>query len=742
VICYGSNLEDSAGLIFHDQGIALKKIEALDAGRARCILDIATDAPLGTHPIRVRTRSGLSNLVLFSVGNLNEIRETEPNNDPASAPTIELGTTINGTVSNEDIDYYAVNLEAGGRIAVEVEALRLGGPLFDPKLKLFDPEGHEVLTEDDTCLVAQDAAFVHVAEHSGRYLVAISEAAYGGADNYCYRLHIGKFPRPLGATPLGGVGGATAEITWLGDPGLSKQIVSFPAKPPRMTTEISPKNEFGEAPTPMRFRIGDKLGTPEIEPNDQPGEATTGPCPGGFEGVIGAPGDQDWFQFEGAAGQSFDVRVWARELGSPLDSVLKVTGPNGADLLNDDDSSGMDSSGRITLAENGFHRICVRDHLGRGGPLFTYRVEVNPVEPALDLSLLENKPAQIAVPRGNRAFLLVSANRHDFGGPLSVHFSGMPPGVTTVLEDVRDGESAFPVVIQAASEAVATGALVDMTASLASTGGPNVQGRLKQDVVLVFGVNETVFWQRRVDRLALAVTDPAPYEIEIAQPRAPIVRNGTKDLKVQAKRNKGFDSPIDLRIPWLPSGVGAGTATIPAGATAAVIHMDANSGAAVGVRKIAVTGASAGHSVCSPFADFEVAEPWVSFEVASVETERGKPAEMMVKVTQLHDYTGTFKADLLGFPGGIATTPQDFSHGTSEIRFPMTVAGDAPVGKHEGLFIRAIIEANGEQVLHQSGSGRLTVFEPLPQTLQQQAPPPAAEAQPDQPQRKTRFPTS
>src|SRR5690606_22104820 len=113
------------------------------------------------------------NLMLFSVGNLPEHAETEPNNDPETAPLVALNATINGVVTNEDVDYYAVELAEGQRLAVEIEGLRLGNLLFDPKLRLFGPHGHELIAEDDTQVLRQDAGFVHLAAEAGRHVIAV-----------------------------------------------------------------------------------------------------------------------------------------------------------------------------------------------------------------------------------------------------------------------------------------------------------------------------------------------------------------------------------------------------------------------------------------------------------------------------------------------------------------------------------------------------------------------------------------
>jgi hypothetical protein len=138
---HGARLGDAVDLFFHDPGLKLVEMGEVADNNFKCKVEIAPDCTLGTKGVRVRTKTGVSNLRLFSVGALNEIQETEPNDDPDTVEVIDLDTTINGVVTNEDVDYFALELTEGQRIAVEVEALRLGEALFDPKIRLIGSSG-------------------------------------------------------------------------------------------------------------------------------------------------------------------------------------------------------------------------------------------------------------------------------------------------------------------------------------------------------------------------------------------------------------------------------------------------------------------------------------------------------------------------------------------------------------------------------------------------------------------------
>lgn len=736
----GNNLADAVDVLFHDEGIELVSITPQEDGKAAtAVFRAAPDCPTGTHGLRVRTRTGVTDLKLISVGALNEVDEVEPNNRPGEAQEVAPGTTINGVVASEDVDYFAVTMNPGDRIAVEVEALRLGDTLFDPKLRLFGPEGHERVSEDDTQMFRQDAGFVYTATETGVHHIAISEAAYGGGGNYHYRLHIGHFPRPLAVTPIGGAPGSEITVRWLGDDGIAEQAVALP-EDAHGTIQLAAHTEAGVSPTRIPFRATPLPGVREAEPNNTIAEGTRGAVAGAFDGVIGEPGDIDFYTFEGKKDQTFEFRVWARELGSPLDSVLVVYKPDGGALGSDDDAANVDSRLRVTFPEDGVYALSVRDHLRRGGETFAYRVEATPVEPSLRLTLLENRPATSVIPQGNFTYLLANVSRSDFDGPIKVELLGLPEGVTASSPVIPAGQAQMPIIIQATPEAALAGALVDVRGALQEEGS-TLNGGLEQEVRLVQGNNDTTFFGRMVDRLALAVSEPAPFSVEIVPPPVPTVTNTHRMLTVRATRAEGFTGDIELMFPWLPAGMGGGTAKIAGDQTETQIRLEVRNGTAIEIHGLFVAATGGGYQLCSPPAPVEVQDPWVNFTLASVETEKGKPVEFVVGLEHRTPFEGTFKANLVGMPNGITAEPLDFTKDTAELKFTLNVAEDAPHGKFESLMVDTVISNDKGEIIHRSGTGALKVYEPLPPALQAATPPPA-EPKPDEPERKTRFPAT
>ena len=219
VIFSGQRLGDARGLLFYEPGIAVKSLEVLPDKRVKTRLALAGDCPLGPHALRLQSATGISNLVTFSVGALPEVNEIKPNNDFAKPQKINLNSTVNGVVLNEDVNYYAVEAKKGQRLSVEVEGLRLGESFFDPSVAIMDTNRFVLAAADDTPLLRQDCACSVIVPRDGTYVIQVRESAFGGSDRCHYRLHVGTFPRPLAVYPAGGKFGQTVDVTYVGDGG-------------------------------------------------------------------------------------------------------------------------------------------------------------------------------------------------------------------------------------------------------------------------------------------------------------------------------------------------------------------------------------------------------------------------------------------------------------------------------------------------------------------------------------------
>src|SRR3954464_6657194 len=262
----GQRLSDAKEILFYDSSIAVTKLTPVDDTHVKATLKIPDNA-LGEHTLRLRTATGISELRTFHVGVYPVVQEKEPNSDFKQPQPIQLNQTIAGVIENEDIDYFSVQLKKGQRLSVEVEGIRLGVTLFDPYIAIMDTNGFELAACDDSALGLQDPFLQFTAPKDGTYIIQLREAAYGG-DNKCfYRLHVGTFPRPKTAFPMGGMVGQELSVKFLGDiSGPISQSLKLPSEIEGKFPLYAQQNNL-VSPTPNFIRVSAFPNVMEVEPN-------------------------------------------------------------------------------------------------------------------------------------------------------------------------------------------------------------------------------------------------------------------------------------------------------------------------------------------------------------------------------------------------------------------------------------------------------------------------------------------
>jgi hypothetical protein len=742
----GARLTDAQEILIYYPGITVKKLEVVNDATLKVAVTIAPDCRLGEHAFRVRTGGGISDLRSFWVGALPVVEEVEPNSELDKAQPIQLNCTVHGIVQNEDVDYFSVECKKGQRLSVEVEGMRLGVTFFDPYVAILDSKRFELATGDDSPLTGQDGRCSVVIPADGKYIVQVRESAYGGNGACQYRLHVGTFPLPTAVVPAGGKPGEELEVTFIGDPtGPIKQKVKLPMDDANGSWRLHCQTPEGISPTGFKFRLIDLPNVVESGTNNTPATSTPMTAPGAVNGVISKPGEVDYYKFTAKKGQTFDVRCYARQLGSPLDSVMYLGIMGAGAFAANDDSGGPDSYFRFTAPEDKEYALWINDHLQKGGPDYFYRIELTPVQastvttiPRVDGNNAANQERQsIVVPRGNRYATLVIANRTDFGGPLVIGLEKLPPGVTFGADQMDPGLNVIPVVFEAKPDAATGGFLTNITATHAD---PNVKAPAKTsfDSVFSIGPNNTPYMRHYTDRAAVAVADAAPYSIEVIEPKVPIVQNGSFNLRIVAKRTEGFKGAITVFPLWTPPGMGIqGSAVIAENATETVLPMNAGPNAGARKWKTAIHAvADAGKGpvwVSSQLFTLEVAAPFVNLTMERPAVEQGQQTQLFCKVAVTTPFDGKAKVRILGLPAKVTTQEFELTKDTKELAFPITADKTSPAGKHGGIFAQVVIDRGGELITGNTGGTELRIDVPLPPKVAVATPPPAANPTPTPP---------
>jgi hypothetical protein len=720
VVFSGNRLSDAKGVLFYSPGIEVADFKVTDDKKVKATLKLAPDCPLGAHSLRLWTATGVTELQQFYAGPYPTVNAAAKIGDPAHAQPVPLNVTVAGVIRNEEVDCFSVELKKGQRLTAEVEGMRLGITMFDPWLAILKKDGHMIASDDDSSLLLEDPLLSIVAPEDGTYIVQIRESAYGGSERCKYRLHIGTFPQPTVVYPPGGQAGGDLALHFLGDAaGPIDKSIKLPALENGIsrTEPIFAEQENLVAPAANFIRISPFPNVLAIKPNNDFSHATNTdlPLPLAFNGIVSGKGDTDFFRFKGKKGEEYDFRVYARALRSPLDSVLAIYDSKGKQLASNDDSGGPDSYLRFRFPADGDYYISVTDQIKRGGPDYTYRVEVTPVQSELVLSMPEvvkdtQERQTIAIPRGNLFGAVLHAKRSDFNGAITVASPDLPPGVTMYVAPMPDNADSVPVVFVATPDAAVAGKLSQITAAPVDA-TKKVATSFAHDINLVIAApNQTTYYQAHVDTLSVAVSEEAPFKVHIVAPKVPIVQNGAMNLKVDIERSAGFTGAVEISLLYKPNGIGAeNTVKIPEGQTEGIIPLSAGPDAQVRKWRIAVTAdADTGKGqvwVCSPFEDLEVAPPYITAKLDRGFVEQGQSGVIHCTLTQNTKFEGKAKIQLLNLPNKVTAQDVEISAADQEVSIPVAADKTSQVSQKKDLFCTVTIMQDGEPIVQNIAQG-------------------------------------
>jgi len=743
----GARLGDAHSLLFYSPGLTATGITKVDDNNIKATITAAADAACDLYPFRVITNTGISNMRLLNVSALPSVAEIEPNTEFPAAQVIEYNSTINGVVLNEDVDYYAVDLKQGQLLNVELEGLRHSylNDFFDPYIAIYDAKRFEITASDDSVFLQQDCLCSMVAPADGRYTIEVRESSFGGNERARYRLHVGGFPRPVAIVPSGGPPGQPLVATCIDLLGNSwQETFDMPATESEVHRVWSKKDGF-QSPSPNYLCVNSLPNVLETEPNsDHNAISTSYPVPVAFNGILESEKDKDFWVFEAKKDQQLEIRVRARvPMRSSVDPVLQIFKVGGGVLANNDDSNGPDSYLSFKVPEDGKFAVSVSDHLGRFGKHFAYRVEIKLQTPEVGTTVNEQDryfSQVVGVPRGARMAVEVNVVRKFVGGEARVVAVDLPPGMTQSDGICAADQGTIQVIFRGDAGAPNVGKLVDLTATIATSPEKSLVGRLTQRTQLLRGQNNVDVWGRSESKLAVALSDPVPFDIEVVQPQVPLVRNGSLNLIVNAKRNPGFDKPIVLRLLNTPPGMGFSSVTIPGDQTSIALPLTANNGAAIRNWPLVVMATSDSGfgpiKIASEFVNVDVIDSLFDFKFGKTMSEQGKTVDVVVGAKLKKPVEGTVEIEILGIPPGTLTaTPKiSFAADATQAVFPLQVPVETRAGNYKTIICRATVTSDKGVITQTNGNGEIQVDVPIvppAATTVAAAPAPAATAPAD-----------
>ena len=727
VVLSGARLADARSLLFNEPGIEVVGVSEAEAGKFKAKLKIAADARLGEYVFRAVTNSGIADTRLFYVTPYPVQKEADEDKaDPYKVQSVPLGVTLYGSTPGEDQDHFEVELKKGQRLSAEVVAIRLSTQQqYDAFMSISKADGTTIAEMDDGSFTRQDPALSIIAPADGKYRVMIKEATNSGSGPCNYLLHIGSHPRPVVAYPGGGQAGTEVKVQMLGDAaGPFEQAVKLSAAPDTRIEVIAQKDGL-PAPQANLMRVSSFGNVLEAEPNNEVAKGTPAPgsLPLAFNGIIQEKGDVDFFKFTTTKGAAFEFRVFARAMRSPLDSVISIHDAKGAQLAANDDQGAPDSVLPWTAPADGDFFLAVKDQLGRGGPLFTYRVEVAPAAKGLFSYLPEmvinssQERRAVPVPKGNRYSTLVRVKKVIAGGDIVVEPQQLPAGVTISTSKMDKSVDTIPMVFEAKADAPIAQKTFTLLPKLAEPpAGESIVSKVEHRVEVTENGNQRSYYGVDETTLAIAVTDEVPVNLELHQPKAPLLQSGSMNLKVAVNRKAGadgkpaFNGPVQIQVLWAPPGVGQpGAVTIPEGATEGAITISAQNTAALAKWKVCVNGSvdlgKGATWISTGLVELEIAPPFVNGSLVRTYVDQGSEGAMTMKLEQKTPFEGKAKVALLGLPQGVTAEEREITKDDKEVRFVLKATPDSQVGQHKTVIASFTLMKDGEPMTNTIASG-------------------------------------
>lgn len=495
---------------------------------------VAPDAEPGPREIRLVTRQGVSNPLPFYVSQFPEVarkpikacqlpvlgneQAAERRRPPEEKEVkVSIPCVVNGQVAPGFVNAYRFEARKGQRLVIKAYTRDLVPYLadavpgwFQSVLTLCDAQGREVAFSDSFRFHPDPVIYYEVPQ-DGEYVLTISDALFRGREDFVYRISIAESPFITSIFPLGRRVGESVspELKGWNTEGAELKLPPADAAPGVYYVTVS-KN--GIVSNQVPFAVDTLPEALEKEPNNNSNEAQKVSLPLIVNGRIDQPGDFDVFCIEAKAGQTLVAEVTARRLGSPLDSVLRITDASGKALaLNDDyEDPGMgqltyhaDSYIMIPLPADGQYYVYLGDTTRKGGAEYAYRLRLS--EPRPDFAL-RAVPSAVAVRGESTGAIRVYAIRKDgFAGDIQVSLKEPPEGFANA-----------PVVLRGNQEMVQLG----IKTTLKDSGGAvalRVEGRAKvgdqeivHEAVPAEDKMQAFFWRHLfpVSDLRVRVYDP------------------------------------------------------------------------------------------------------------------------------------------------------------------------------------------------------------------------------------------
>lgn len=404
------------------------------------LVEVDKEAVPGVYPLRIETAQGISNALLFTVGEFPQVVELESQPDPEgediandfpeTAQVIPVPVTVEGRIQGPERDIFTFRATRGQKLVVEVAARRVGSAI-DPSIELLDSTGAVLHRNGDSPGLGLDSRLTFEAPEDGEYSVSVRDERFSTQEQDFYRLTVGEYRFADSVFPLGWTRRSKVRAEFYGG-NLSKpleaevDLAGVPANASETWVRVPGTPSF------VPFLLSEEDEALESEGSGTLRDRVV------MNGRIAKNGEIDRYTLSVGSGEQWAFELRSGELpGSSLygvmtiasgDEVLAVAGkyagdPNPYIITTTGQTATYPFVNLAVPPDVSEITVSVEDLLGRGGRSFAYRLLARKQGP--DFLLTLNEP-YLNIPRSGSAILDVTAERRGYYGPIELYVENAP----------------------------------------------------------------------------------------------------------------------------------------------------------------------------------------------------------------------------------------------------------------------------------------------------------------------------
>ena len=524
------------------------KVASSSLAKTELEVTVAADCPLGVYGLRLATEDGLSNLQLFAI---DELAVANAANEPLN----KLPAAIFGDLLAAEVDRIRFVAAAGEQISFDIVCSRFGSDA-DPLLTIVDERGKRIVQKDNSPGLFYDCQFAHTFKTAGTYTLEVRDSRYLGSSHWQYWLRIGKFPAARVSLPSTILPGVATKLE-LPEAGTEVDVQTSADQPLGSFFQAAKRNG-DTAATWLPLVVSHVPVAVESEPNNTRDSFTHVPAlPASLQGVLNPAGDVDCFSLYLTKGQKLSLRAETKPLQSAADLEVILLDRTGREMQRMDDvqlpGGALDEAAfNFNAGDDGLYQVQIRDLSGSGSPAHTYRIEIAPQQPRLEL---KSEISALSVPLRSYQRLPFTVVRTECPGPVELSLVNAPPGVTLEPTTIPEGANSLDCKLHAADN-VSLGLSSLRVVARTKAGEQEITAALivqplvdRQQInvdLIKHALRENQRWLPATvtHSIALQIVPAVPFTVELAAAELILPRYQQATATIVTTRETGFAKPI------------------------------------------------------------------------------------------------------------------------------------------------------------------------------------------------------